>query len=325
MLLFIDMKKYFVLAFFVLIFCSKGNIEKEYQNLSKMLDSSKKNEEKATTVKNFLNKFPESNYTNMLSLKLLDLESPSEFEIFINDLIKRVKSKETKEDLKFSLIELYKKTKEKDKIKEIFNSFEKPLEFYHYSETIKALIEISDFEESLKLIEEAQSFCKMETIEKEMENYTEERKLRIYNRRNFKIELLKGRIYYGLNDFENSQNSFEKAKTFLKPSFVGTYLDDFNLHYAILLDKIGKKQEAISTILPDVFFERNEKNYNLFEKLYSEIYSSKEGIEDFLNKKKEELSPEYIDFNLKDYNGKVHNFSEISRDKIVLLTFWFPT
>lgn len=319
------MKKYFALILFLFLFCSKGNIEKEYQNLNKMLDSSKIKEEKATIIKNFLIKFPESNYTYMLSLKLLDLESPSEFEIFINDLIKRVKSKETKEDLKFCLMELYKKTKEKDKIKEIFNSFEKPLEFYHYSETIKALIEISDFEESLKLIEGAQNFCKKETIEKEMENYPEERILRIFNRRNFEIEFLKGRIYYGLNDFENSQNSFEKAKAFLKPSFAGTYLDDFNLHYAFLLNKIGKKQEAISAILPDVFFEKNEKNYSFFEELYYEIYSTKEGIEDFLNKKKEELSPEYIDFNLKDYNGKLHNFSEVSKDKIVLLTFWFPT
>ena len=319
------MRKYFILILCILIFCSKGNIEKEYQDMNKMLDSSKNKEEKATIIKNFLNKFPETNYTSTLSLKLLEYEKPFEFENFINGLIQRIKSKDIKEDLKFSLMELYKKTKEKDKIKNVFNSFEKPLKYYHYSETIKSLVEIGEFEESLKFIEEALQFCSMETIEKELEKLTEERKLRIYNRRNFEIEYLKGKIYYGLNDFEDSKNGFEKAKTFLKPSFVGTYIDNFNYYYSLLLNKIGKKEEAISAIIPDVLFEKNEKNYEFFEELYSEIYGSKEGIEDFLNKKKEELSPNYIDFSLKDYNGNLYNFSELAKDKVVLLTFWFPT
>lgn len=319
------MKKYFVLILFLFVFCSKGNIEKEYQNLNKMLESSKEREEKAKIIKNFLNKFPETIYTSTLTLKLLEYEEPSEFENYINILIQRVKSKDIKEDLKFSLLELYKKNREKNKIINIFSSFEKPLKYYHYSETIKALVEIEEFEEALKLIEEIQNFCVMEKIEKEMENYTKERKLRVFNRRNFEVEFLKGKIYYGLNDFDNSQNSFEKAKTFLKPSFVGTYLDDFNLYYSFLLNEIGKKEEAISAIIPDVLFEKNEKNYNFFEKLYFEIYGSKEGIEDFLNKKREEYSPNYLDFNLKDYNGNLYNFFEISKNKVVLLTFWFPT
>lgn len=319
------MKKYLIFFFIFFLFCSKYVLEKRYDLLRKSLENSKSAEEKAKLIKDFLKKHPESSYTYDLIFELMDYEEAKEYEGFVNNLMNKIKGEDIKEDLKFCLIEFYKRNKDKDNILKIFNTFRKPLKYDNFSETIKALIEVEDFESSLELLDEVKKLCDREYINKEYEKLSEERRNRYFNRRNFETELLKGRTYFGLKDYENSLSSFEKAKEFLKPSFPGTYLDDFDFHYALLLKEMRKNEEAISVILPDVIYERNEKNYELFEKIYTDIYGSKDGIEDFLKAKKEEISPTKIDFTLKDYDGKEFNFFDLSKDKVTFLAFWFPT
>ncbi|MEJ5167007.1 MAG: hypothetical protein WHV67_08275, partial [Thermoanaerobaculia bacterium] len=228
-------------------------------------------------------------------------------------------------EINYCLLEAYKRSKMKEKIMEVFNSFKKPLDYYNYSETVKALLEAEGFEESLKLLEEAKRFCTMDYIDKKYEKLSQERRKRYFNRWNFEVEFLRGRALKGQKNYEEALKSFERAKGFLKPSFQGTYMDNFNLHLAQLLKEMGKKEEAISTIIPDVLFEKNEENYKFFKEIYKEIYNSEEGIEEFLMKKKEEISPFAMDFTLKSYEGKEFNFKEISKGKVALLTFWFPT
>ncbi len=319
------MKKYLVFFFIFFLFCSKNVLEKKYDLLRKSLENSKESEEKAKLIKDFLKKHPESSYTYDLIFELMDYEETKEYESFVKDLMNKMKKEDIKEDLKFCLIEFYKRNKDKNNILKVFNSFNKPLKYDNFSETIKALIEIEDFENSLKLLDEAKKFCEKEYINKEYEKLSEEKRNRYFKRRNFETELFKGRIYFGLKEYEKSLSSFEKAKEFLKPSFPGIYLYDFNFYYALLLKEISKKEEAISAILPDVLFEKNEKNYELFEKIYIDIYGSKDGIEDFLKAKKKEISPSKIDFTLKDYDRKEYNFFDLSKEKVTLLAFWFPT
>jgi len=289
------------------------------------IKNSKTSEKKAKLIKNFLKNHYASDYTYDLAMELIDYEKTKDYENFINWLINKTKKEETKNDLKYCLIEFYKRNKNKEKILEVFNSFSKPLNYYNYSETIKALIEVEDFENTFKLLEEVKKFCQKDYIDKEYEKLSEERRNRTYKRRNFEFEFLKAKAFLGLKEYEKSLNSFEEVKKFLKPSFLGTYLDDFNYYYAMLLKEMGKEREAISAILPDVIYEKNEKNYGLFEKIYQEIYGSKDGIEEFLKTKKEEISPLKIDFTLKDYDGKKFNFFDLSKNKVTLLVFWFPT
>lgn len=325
MILFFNMKKYLIFVFILFLFCSEEKMEKKYSALQDNLKNLKNNSEKAEEIKKFLLKFPESSYTYDLAIELIDYEKPGKVEIFIKDLINKIKNESIKDDLRFCLLELFKKTKDKEKIMATLNDFNKPLDYYKYSETIKALLQVEAFEDSLNLSREIEKFCKKENIDKELEKISEERRNRTFKRRNFEVEFLKARAYLGLGEFENALVSFNNAKSFLKPSFVGTYMDNFNYYFSILLNKLGKNEDAISTILPDVIFEKNNENYGLFEEIYFEIYKTKDGIEEFLKNKKAEISPNKMDFKLKDYNGEEKSFLDLSKEKVTLLTFWFPT
>lgn len=319
------MKKILIFFTIFFVFCSKGNLEREYKNLNKSLEISKSSEEKAKLIKDFLQKFPETEYTSELIWDLLNYENPEGCIVFFQNLKEKIKDYYNIEDLNYCLLEAYKRTKNKEGIMEVFNSFKEPLKYNNYSETIKALVETGAFEEALKLIEETKKFLTMEYINEKYEKLSEERRKRYFSRFNFEILSLKGRIYAGLKEFDKAIQNFEEAKKFLKPSFQGTYLDDFNYYLALTLKEMGKYQEAISTIIPDVLFEKNDKNYGLFKEIYKEIYKTEEGEEEFLKTKKEEISPLAIDFNLKGYNGKEFNFKDVSKDKVTLLAFWFPT
>lgn len=319
------MKKFLIIFAIFFIFCSKGNLEKEYKKLEASLENSKNNEEKAKIIEDFLKKYPDTEYTYDLAWELLNYENPENYAFFIQNLKKKIKNEENLNEINYCLLDAYKRTKDKEKIIEVFNSFKKPLDYYNYSETVKALLEAEDFEGSLKLLDEAKKLCTMDYIEKKYEKLSQERRKRYFNRWNFEVEFLKGRALKGLKNYEEALNSFERAKGFLKPSFQGTYMDNFNLHLAATLKEMGRKEEAINTIIPDVLFEKNEENFGFFKEIYKEIYNSEEGIEEFLKAKKEETSPSFMDFTLKDYEGREFNFKEISKDKVTLLTFWFPT
>ncbi len=318
-------KKLSLFIFLFFLFCGRDLSQRDYNNLREALRKAKNAEEKASLIQDFLIKYPNSNYAVDFYYDLMKYEKPENLENFFVSLKEKTKNPENLKELNLNLLSLYGKLKDKEKILEIFKGFEKPLNYSEFNETIRNLIEAEGYREALDLIEEFEPLCEMEKVEKDLERLSKERIDRAFKRRNFFLWLYKGKIYYGLMDYERAIFSYEKGSSFLKPSYVGTYIYDLNYFWALALYSKGEKEKAMEKILPDVLFERNEKNYSLFEKIYREIYNSKEEIEKFLSKKLEERAPLAQDFLLKDYKGEEYKFFDKTRDKVVLLTFWFPT
>ncbi|MEJ5166383.1 MAG: hypothetical protein WHV67_05075, partial [Thermoanaerobaculia bacterium] len=88
------MKKFLIFFAIFFVFCSKGNLEKEYKKLETSLKNLKNKEEKAKIIKDFLEKYPDTEYTYDLAWELLNYENPENCAVFLQNLKKKIKNEE---------------------------------------------------------------------------------------------------------------------------------------------------------------------------------------------------------------------------------------
>jgi hypothetical protein len=82
---------------------------------------------------------------------------------------------------------------------------------------------------------------------------------------------------------------------------------------------------ALDLLGPDAVLGDSEEAFDAYRAAFAGKHGSEDGFDDSLWSERERLAKPVDDFTLADYDGNQVQLATLKQDKVVLLSFWFPT
>jgi len=126
-----------------------------------------------------------------------------------------------------------------------------------------------------------------------------------------------GQLYDALADFA-------KADDMVRRSYFDVPEYDLDLYWAKTLMMTGNHEAAIERFAAEGLIMRNEEALAGLKEAYIGVHGDESGFDAYAATLHRSIAKTIEDFDLPDYKGDRHSFSDLRGD-VTLLAFWFPT
>jgi tetratricopeptide (TPR) repeat protein len=127
-----------------------------------------------------------------------------------------------------------------------------------------------------------------------------------------------------MGQLDEALADFARADRLVPRYYFGIPEYDLNLYWGKTLVMKGDHEAAIERLAIYGLVMRNEGALAGLKEAYLGMHGNERGFEEFASELHERVATPIDDFEMGDYVGKRHRFSDL-RDDVTLLTLWFPT
>lgn len=155
--------------------------------------------------------------------------------------------------------------------------------------------------------------------------YPDERVQRMVRWRKADVAALTGWALANSGQPAEAMAAFDRGRAFETTLYMGnsgTLLGGYRGRALLLA---GRLDEALEVLAPEAVFGSDEDVLAAFKTAYVGKNGSDTGFEDHLWATRVAMARAVDDFELPDYAGTRHRFSELRKGQVTLLAFWFPT
>ncbi len=290
-------------------------------------------EEKLSIVTGFLDRYPDSDYTDYalgLGVDLLtdDYKDPVRAEKLIDTVLGRVENIEVKKQVLFRLARLYGKAKKMDQFISLANDLTEDfdLKYSDLNDLSETAIEYEAWALALRVSEAAIPLASAAQYRADYPEMvlTDETLERRGRRRKGLTLSQKGwaQVQLGMTDegIETLKSAIEHSNL----NYVGIPETDAQKYLGLALLGQNEYGKAIEHLTADAIFGNKEDALEALKKAYVGRTGREEGFDDFKWHSRLDNARKVDTFTLNNYQDKAFDFAGL-KGEVVLLSFWNPT
>lgn len=200
------------------------------------------------------------------------------------------------------------------------------LDFSDHSTIIEAATGAEDWKLALEYCEKAEALATPEAYRQQYpdEQFKEGEVEKAVRNRAGMLLVMGGWARANLGEVERALVDFAKADKLVTRSYFGTGEHNLNLYWGETLLMKGDHRAAAEKLASDALVMRDEKAIAGLKKAYAAMQGGEAGFDAYAAELHRSIAKSVGDFELADYSGKRHRFSDLRRE-VTLLAFWFPT
>lgn len=288
---------------------------------------------KLRAARDFLKEHPDTRYTvrvvgRAVELLAEDMGNPAEAEKLVRDARGRVKDPVNARRLGVSHVEALASLKRVGEIEKVAATLrgDNELAFFDQVRIAEAAIGAEAWETALVFATAASELTadKLRAQSSAGRYPTEEDLQRALRKRQAWALGDKGWAEAGMGRIEAALATFEKGAALDARQIMGNSETSLPLYHARTLLKAGRAAEALEVLAPNALYGGDKEALATIEQAWKA--SGGEGdVQEYLWQERMRRAVVAPDFTLPDYDGQEKRFSNLSKDRVTLLAFWFPT
>jgi hypothetical protein len=200
------------------------------------------------------------------------------------------------------------------------------LDFGDYWNVIEGAVKAEDWKLARNYCAKARELANAETCRADYadRSISEEELVEAVNERVGMLMVKDGWARANLGQTDEALADFANADKLIPRYYFDVPEYDLNVYWARTLMMKGDNETAIELLATDGLVMRNEEALAGLKQAYVGINGDGSGFDSYSAKLHKKIATTIDDFEMPDYEGKRHRFSEIRGD-VTLLTLWFPT
>jgi tetratricopeptide (TPR) repeat protein len=308
-------------------------LEQAYEVMNDAYRAAKTDEERLAAYKDFLTKYPESEYTAFCvgdSLYLLNSEL-GDYDgavAYAKEIRGELRDAAIIREVDIKILELYSDAMRRDEFRELATRLDRQgnLTYVQYLSMLDGAVGVEAWDLVLDFCNSAKPMANVETYKADHRqlDYTEEEFQAAGNNRRGLLLTYSGWAKANLGNVDEAIADFIGANSLLKKNYFGFADNELFLYWGKALLEKGDSQGAIDKLAPAAFFGDLEDALDPLKQAYLATGGNESGFDDFIWAQRKKLAKTVDDFTLNDYDGQPKRFSDL-RGKVTILTFWFPT
>lgn len=284
-------------------------------------------------TKGYLAEYPETKHTARLLGHVFYYQGEAQGDVpgaiaYAEGIRQKIKDPAIAQDIDVKLVELYGRADVTDKMLALAGKLEADgvLKFGDYWGIIEVSTKNADWEVVRRYCEKASPLTTAEVYRNEWSQYefTDEEAERAARNRRGMLAAKDGWAKANTDKTEEALADFVAAEDLVNRSYLGIPDYDLNLHWANTMLMTGDYDGAIARFAPDALIMGNDEAREGLKKAYVGKNGGEAGFDAFAEKLHLEIAKTVDDFELPDYRGTKHKFSDL-RGQVTLLSFWSPT
>jgi hypothetical protein len=288
--------------------------------------------EKLALCQDFLAKFPAHRYSlyileNALE-SCLELNQPAGFFPLADSVLGAAATPAARRGAQVVMAKAYAKTGELDKVRALVGEISGAgATFDNYQNLFPILAEVRMWPEIALCVSKAAPLANAEAIQKEYPNrqFTPADLERRARGREGVLLLSGGWAKANTGARTDALADFQAADAKITRNFMGVCLEPLDLFWGRTLLMDGRADAAIDRLARQVLFGGEPEHRAVLQEAYLMRGGDAAGFEAFVESLRPKFARPMTDFTLPGYDGKEVGFAAHTKDKVVLLTFWFPT
>ncbi len=320
----------------LLIGCSSHphlSVDEGYTQFKKAIRDVETSEEKARLCEEFLSQFPQSEHTGDLAEAAAyyrgeAMDDPAGAVTFLDDLLSKVQDPDMRFSIQVAQFPLATKIGREMDLGAVISDLQahRPLTFSEHLNVgeLAAGHDLWDLAES-----QAEAASGLATAKAFRAEYpdTDLDDEAIASKAENRVVLAAANRGWALAHLDRNQEAlkvFEAAAPLSQSNYLGVPSTELFSYWGRTVLDQGDPERALELLGPNAVLGDNEEALNAYRRAFIEVHDGEAGFEDFLWSARQELAKVVDDFELPDYEGKLHTFGD-TRGKVVFLSFWFPT
>jgi hypothetical protein len=289
--------------------------------------------ERLAVYKSFLENYPESGRTAGVmgavvyyqGEKLGDTEGAL---AFVENIRSQITDPVIAKEADKALMEIYGEADKKDKMLALADRFEAEgeMQFGDYWKLVGFGVEHEDWSMVRNYCDKAHPLATPAAYREEWPKYefTDEEAEKAAKNREAMLATKDGWAKANTGNLDAALADFVLADGSIRRNYVGIPDDDLNIYWGRTLVMNGDYQAAIDKFAPDALIAGKEDAIAGLKTAYEKLNGSADGFDAFCKKIHKNITKAVDDFELPDYKGNRHRFSDLLGD-VTVLAFWFPT
>jgi hypothetical protein len=290
-------------------------------------------EEKLAMTKEFLEKHPEGDHVAgsiyaVYYYQGYQLEDKPAAIKYAESFRKGITDKMTGLAVDKRLLEFYADAEMTDKMVALADGLAEDgsLDFDDYWNVIEGAVKTSDWELVRGYCAKAGGLTGADAIRAENPDheYTKKELAEETDHRNGMLLVKDGWARANLGEPQEALTDFAKADKLVPRYYFDVPEYDLNVYWGNTLLMTGNFEEAADRFATYGLVMRNEESLAGLKKAYVGLHGSEDGYDNYANKLHLSIATTIDDFEMPDYVGNRHRFSDLRSD-VTLLSLWFPT
>ncbi len=289
---------------------------------------------KVELVKGFLAKYPNSAHTGEAAADAVyflaeELKAPQEADELLATVLGRVKDAEQRRQVELAHLGVLATLGRVDELRATAASISRDhqLSFPESFEIADAAIKAQVWDLALASLETAGKLTTPEAFRAEHPDreYPDERVQRMVRWRKVDVAALTGWALANTGKVDEAMAAFEAGKADDLTLYLGNSGTRLGGLYGRAMLLTGRADAALQVLVPEVVFGDDADAAAACRAAFIATRGSQAGYDDFLAAERVRMARMVDDFELPDYAGTKHRFSDFAKGKVTLLAFWFPT
>jgi hypothetical protein len=290
-------------------------------------------EDRMALTKGYLAEYPETKHTAPLLGHVFYYQGEAQGDVpgaiaYAEGIRQKIEDPAIAREVDIKLVELYGRADMVDEMLALAGKLEADgaLKFGDYWRIIEVGTKNGDWDVVRRYCEKAAPLTTAEVYREEWSQYefTDEEATRAAKNRKGMLATKDGWAKANTDKVEAALADFVAAGGLINRNYLDIPDYDLNLHWANTLLKTGDYGGAIEKFAPDALIMGNDEALEGLKKAYVGKNGGEAGFDDYTQKLHRKIAKNVDDFELPDYEGKKHRFSDL-RGEVTLLSFWFPT